>query len=392
MGNNATNAFGMKVNNRKLLFNIIRKMPVSRAEIARITGLTRAAVTLIVDDLIKDGTLVEYGIGEAEFGRKPVLLDMNIKKNFVIGVCISREGFFISISNINAEPIIMTQGTFTGDLNQQKSLKKIIIELENIIIQSKIPKGKILGIGITTPGPVDVKAGIILNPPNFNGWENINITQEFKNYFDIEAYLENYSSGLALAEKNYGVGKNFSSFMVLDVDEGVGAGIIINDHLYMGVGGFGNEVGHTTIDINGESCDCGNKGCLEMYASIPAILKEHSRNELMDITSWEAIVDGEAVGNQLCRKVLEREAFYLSAGIVNILNVLELEAIILTGDINYKPQKLLELVRKNVETTAMLRGHRKVPILSSSITNNIEIMSATSVIIEKFFVIPSNFV
>ncbi len=381
---NATNSASMKQSNRRLVLNIIRKKPSSRAELASITGLTRAAVTMIVDDLISEGLLIETGSIDSGFGRKPVILDLNNKSLFALGLCIAREGCFICISDIKAEFLLKQEFVLDQSGGVDDCLQTLISKTKKIISDSGVPYKRMIGMGIAVPGPVDIYNGTILNPPNFNLWHNVNIVSAFKKHFDFPVYVENNAASLALAEKAYGRGVDFDSFMLLVVNEGVGAGIIIKDKLYKGEKGFGSEVGHTTIDFNGRQCSCGNKGCIETYASVPAVI-ETVRNDGIMLDSWEEVIDKALDGNERCKRAVEDEALYLSAGIVNTINTLELEAVILTGDINYKPKLLLEAIEKNAESTLITRNLRKLHIMNSSITENIEVKAAASIVLDRFF-------
>lgn len=384
MRKNATNSTDMKFSNRQLILNIIRKKPVSRAELARLTGLTRAAITLIVDELIQEDVLEEIGIAETSMGRKPILLDLNIQNHFAIGLYISREECCISISNIKAELVMKRDIMLEPFTSAEECINKIISAIDRLIINSKLTYERFIGIGVVTPGPVDIFTGTILNPPNFDNWHNVNITQKLQEHFGLPVYLENYSASLALIEKNYGRGVEFENFMLMVVNEGVGAGIIMKDQLYRGVGGFGHEVGHTTINFCGPKCSCGNRGCLEVYTSIPSVLKAVARAGTI-LSSWQDVVDRAMDGDEICKKAIEDEACFLATGITNTMNILELEAVILTGDVIYKPDLLLNFIRKNVENTAITRHLRKLPIMCSSITCDVEVKAAAAVIIEKFF-------
>jgi predicted NBD/HSP70 family sugar kinase len=384
MKNNATNSTGMKLNNRRLILNIVKKKPVSRAELARITGLTRAAVTLIVDELIKCGILIETGTAEADYGRKPVLLDLNSNSYYAVGVSIKRDGCNIGIMNIKGVLLEKRRVNLSSSFDVNENIKIIIEDVKKIIAESSLPWERFLGIGISTPGPVDINMGIILNPPNFNIWHNVKIVQEFKKNFHFNIFLENNSTSLALAEKNYGRGAEYKSFMLLVADTGIGAGIIINEEVYRGVGGFGSEVGHTSIDINGKACSCGNRGCLEVYASIPSVLESIQRYG-KNITTWNEVVDMAFDGDEVCRKAVESEALYLSAGIVNAMNILELEAVILTGDIQYRPEMFLDLIRKNAENAVITRHIHKLHIMNSSIAKDSGVISSAAIIFEKYF-------
>ena len=354
MINSAQNSADMKFQNRKLILNLIRKEPISRAELARRTGLTRAAVSIIVDELIAMELVFEIGTAKSDFGRKPVLLDINPNSYYILGFDISRSHYTISIVNMKGVVIKKRKIELSEYLTVTAAIKKIVQEIRNMVDNKNLPFDKILGLGVSAPGPLDVYKGIILNPPNFDLWKEVNIVDILKEEFSFEIYLENNSVALALAEKIFGVGKMFRSSILLVVDTGVGAGIIINDELYRGVGGFGSEVGHTSINIDGKVCSCGNRGCLEVYASIPAILTE-ARKIDRNITSWNHIVDRALNGDKLAKELIDKEARYLSAGIVNSMNILELEAVVLTGYVLYKPELLLERIRYYVHRTSITR-------------------------------------
>jgi len=384
MKNKATNATSMKLSNRRLILNTVRKKPVSRAELARITGLTRASVTLIVDELTKDGILIEIGTEKADFGRKPVLLDLNAKCYYAVGVSITRDCCYIAIMDIKGVILQKGEVILNASSDAYENIKTIIKDIKKIVEDSLLPYERFLGVGISTPGPVDINAGTILNPPNFDLWHNVSIVHEFKREIQLNIYLENNSTALALAEKNYGRVSEFQSFMLIVVDTGIGAGIIIDENIYRGVGGFGSEVGHTSIDINGKACSCGNRGCLESFASIPSVLKNIQRYD-SNITTWKEIVDRALMGNEDCKKAIESEALYLSAGIVNAMNILELEAVILAGDIKYKPDMILNLIRMKVESSTITRDIHRLHIMNSTITEDSEVKSAAAIVFEKFF-------
>lgn len=384
MKKEARNSAHTKKYNRKLILRIIRKSPVSRAEIARITGLTRAAVTIITEDLVNEGLLFEKERGEADYGRKPVILDMNPESLYATGINLARDGYYGGIVNIKGELIHEEKINIQKNKKSQYALNILKESMNKILKKCNIPYEKVIGMGISSPGPVNINNGTILNPPGFDMWHNINIVEEFKNKFTFDIHLENISTALTLAEKNYGKGSMYKSFLFLVVDNGIGGGIILHERIYRGVGGHGSEIGHTTINMNGRICRCGNRGCLEMYASVPAILKE-SVSRRKDLKSWNDIVDGAEAGDRTCIGTIEKEAGYLSAGIVNVMNVLELEAVILNGYIRYRPRILLDKIYENINKTAINRNIRKIPVLESGVCDKTGVLAAASIALEKFF-------
>lgn len=384
MKSNTRNSAYTKSYNRKLIINIIRREPLSRAELSRKTGLTRASISIIADELISDGIIFENGIAVSDLGRKPVLLDINPISYYALGLDISRDKCSVGIVNIKGTVVERKEINLSHAASANAALKIITDEIRKLLCEVNIPHHKLLGLGVSTPGPVDVLSGIIINPPNFDLWKNINIVQELKNELHFNILLENNSVALALAEKYFGIGKRFSSFILLAVDIGIGSGIVINNKLYRGVGGFGGEIGHTSINFNGELCNCGNVGCLELYASIPAILRNPQKLD-SSIKTWDNIVDKAISGEQYFLGIIEEEAKYLSIGIVNAVNTLELEAVVITGYIKYKPELILEKIRENVNKSAINRNIHPVKIYTSEIVYGSEVIAASTVVFDSFF-------
>ncbi len=384
MKKKAKNAASMKSSNKQLILNIIRKNPLSRAEVARITGLTRAAVSIIIDEMIEEKLLVETGIGEIAIGRKPILLDINPDAYYSIGMYISRGYCILGMVDMKGKIITKTEIEDFNNINPAQVLSTASDKIRKMIDDYGIEINKILGLGISAPGPLDIYSGTILNPPNFNMWKRINVVEAFRKQFPFHVYLENNSTSLALAEKYFGLGRKYHNFMLLVVDSGIGAGIIINDDIYRGVYGFGSEVGHTSININGKQCNCGNRGCLEVYASIPAILEEAKKID-SSISSWNEIIDRALAGEKNFIDIVKMEASYLSAGIVNAMNILDLEAVVLTGYVNYKPGILLKNIQENVEKASITKNIHKINIDCSDIHENGDIISAATIVIEQFF-------
>lgn len=383
MKNNGTNSSHMKFLNRQVILNIISKNPISRAELARMTGLTRAAISLLVDEFVNEGIVTEIGTTIAKFGRKPVLLDIKPDCYYSIGLDLSRSGCNCGIVDMKGKVKIKREILLTDkDLNN--SIKAICEGIRKVISDSSIAEEKILGIGVSCPGPLDILNGIILNPPNFNLWHGINIAHLLNEKLHLKVFLENNSIALALAEKNFGRGTKYSNFFLMVVGTGIGAGIIINNKPYRGARGFGGEIGHTSIDINGKVCNCGNIGCVEIYASIPAIMKE-ARLTDSNLKEWEDVVDRAEAGVEICRKIINNEARYLSSGIVNAMNILDLDAVILTGKIRYKPKMLINKIKEYVDSFSITRDIQKIDVLTSSIEKDIESISSAGIVIDHFF-------
>lgn len=376
------NSEKMKKANKLHLLNLIRKQEISRAELSRRTGLTRAAVTLIIDKLIEDDVVFESSVGETGLGRKPIFLDINEDRYYAMGLDISRDCCHLGMMNVKGRIIEKEEIFIEKTRNAFEALEIISSKVDHMLKTTKA-KGELLGLGISTPGPIDISTGTILNPPNFAKWRNVRIVEHLKKRFKFNIFLDNNAIAQTLAEKNFGLGNSYHNYLVIMVNAGIGAGIIINDQLHRGVNGFGNELGHITVDINGEQCECGNIGCLELYAGLAAVV---SRSKVLGLTSWKEIVDQALNGDPKCIGIVEQEANYLSTVIVACLNVLELEAVIIKGNIGYRPEMLLERINEKVQKRTITRSFReKAHIHVVPTMEDHEIVAAATLLIEKLF-------
>lgn len=337
----ATNASAMKEKNKRLILKLICENSYSRADIAKITKLTKAAVTIITEDLIKDGMVIERKTDGNVPGRKPLLLEINPRFMMAVGLNITRNYAELGIADIMGNVICEKKFAL-----KQKNIffKEVESCILNMIDENNIPIENIYGIGVTSPGPVDVHNTTILNPPNFDEWHYENIGLRLKNIIGRKVYLENISGGLTLCEKYFGIAKDMDNFLVLIIDDGIGSGIMNGGKLLRSV----SELGHTSIAYNGIPCECGNYGCIEKYASVSAILKN------TNYASWKDVINRNDI------RLIEQEAEYLSCAIVNATNLFSIENVILEGQINYKTDKLIQLIESKIKRNKIVSTTPKV--------------------------------
>ena len=339
----ATNNLSMKQDNRRVVLDCIRRAPISRAEIAQRVQLTRASVTIITEELINEGLIYEAEMVHSSRGRSPVLLMLNPDSKRFGGVNIKREHIEVGITNIAGETLMQQVLPYDG-ATPETLLKKVCDLLKPYLPELE-------GIGVCAPGPLDYLRGRLLNPPNFEAWHGLPVLELIACQLDKPLRLENVSNALALEEKYFGTIKDIPNFALLLVDSGIGLGIMLNDSLLRGANGLGVELGHTTVEINGLPCACGNVGCLEKYASMPALL------ESSPFGSWQMLVDRLDSSPQ-AQALLEREVKYLSVSLINMINLLDIDRVILKGDITYNAGRLCKLLNRSVVSRVIARRNR----------------------------------
>jgi predicted NBD/HSP70 family sugar kinase len=376
----ALNAAQMKSINRLRVLRLIRRGAVARSELAREIGLTRASISLIVTDLVNEGVLIETGLRSSAAGRKPVLLELRPEFACALGLTISRVGTQAGLIDIVGRLLFQIPVTIS-----KTSSARAILDIKQAlrtVLRSGALKGRLLGLGISTPGPVDVLTGTILNPPNFDLWHGVKLCEKLADTVGGPVFLENNSQALTMAEKAYGAGRQFGSFVLLVVEGGIGAGIIRGEERHSGWRGFGNEVGHTSINYNGPRCSCGLRGCVEIYASDQSVLNRAQKAH-PSLASWQDFVDLAYAGDPMCRRLMDDQARALATVLVNVLNVFELDAVVLTGTILYRGEMLRAAIEKYVNQTAITRHLHHVPVRLSTLGEHAELRAAAGIAIEK---------
>ena len=239
--------------NTKNILEIIRKHgPISRIEIAEITGLTPATITNITSELIDKKLVIEGEAGDSSGGRRPIMLKIRSDYYRVIGVYIGSRKLMIITSDLMAGIKHKKEIKYSKENITVDDIKEILDrELIPIIEKYKAKNKRIIGIGVGINGIVDSNRGILVVAPNL-GWKNVNFAKILYDSYGIPVYIDNNTRTMALGENWFGSGKNASSFFCLNIEYGVGGSFFINDKPINGNSYGAGEIGHTTVDINGE--------------------------------------------------------------------------------------------------------------------------------------------
>lgn len=370
MAKKARNADYTREYNRKEVLRILRHQAMSRAELARATGLTRASTSLIADELLGEGILEELPPQSVGRGRSAIPLSVRKDCYYILAVQLNRMGCTVGLCD------------FAGHLLRQQSVCQdadlifpIVRAMEQMMVN--IDRSRVLGIGISSPGPVDTHGGRILQPPRFDRWHGVALGPILSQQMGIPAYLENDACALALHQMEMGDSRDF---LLLVVDSGVGSGVITRGKLLGGAGNFTCELGHSSICYNGRRCECGNRGCLEAYASIQNLLAGSSYG------SWRELVAN--LGREAeAEELLNREVDYLSAGVINMLNLIQLDTVYLAGDVRYGYEHLAWRLEKEISMRSITRLIKPARVLPADLRDEAGILAAGDVVIARNLIV-----
>lgn len=378
-GRKENNSYGMKIKNQRLVLRAIRRNPVSRAELSRILGLTRAALTNIADILIQKDIICEGEQVQSNVGRHPTLLRINPGARYAFGVAISRDFIKIALCGLDGVAIkkIVIYYDDSRYLNKANDyINEITKVINDTITENSISKEKLLGIGVSVPGPIDVEAGTILNPTNMKRWHNVSIVDKIYQKTGINTFIERDANACALAELQCGEYKNF---VYLLADNGFGGGYVNNGELRSGVHGDLFEIGHMSIDIYGEKCMCGNMGCAELYVAIPNLVKKSG------FGSYKLIAERAMSGNSRAIELLNYEAEKLSFVCANLCNIYNIDTFVLGGQLSHCPDMLAEKLEKKLNERIFRKGVRHINVVPALLSEDMEAEVAAGIAIEKFF-------
>ncbi|HEY8909965.1 MAG TPA: ROK family transcriptional regulator [Desulfosporosinus sp.] len=390
---------GMKSLNKSAILNVVRQHGlISRAEIAKLTKLTPPTVTNLVGELIDTKLVVETDLGESTGGRKPILLRINSAAFHVVGVYAGPKKVKAVSATLDGNVVTQVETNYVEKPTDEQFLEALEEVVRRVIKETNLEKESILGIGVGMHGLVDSERGVSIFAPHLN-LRNVPIKAYLKQKFDLPVEVENDIRAQAIGESWFGRGKDISNFILFRVGTGVGAGIILDNQLYRGASFTAGEVGHTTIDINGPKCSCGNYGCLEAMVGGTALARRAQqairfgkKSILEDMVKGNLeLIDGKllylAAGqkDQVAMDVLEDTGRYLGIGIANLINTLNPSLIILSGGVFGAADVIMGTLRKTVEKRALAKPAQEVSIVISELGENAIAIGAFTLLLKKMF-------
>jgi len=285
---------------------------------------------------------------------------------YAIGIDIGGTKISVTLGTSNGK-ILVRKKIITRTGSQSKAcIQEMIASIHEIFREFKISSRDILGIGIGAPGAVNSKKGILPRSPNLAGWAGIPIVGIFRDKFKLPVYLANDANAAALGELVFGAGKKIKNLIYITVSTGIGGGLIINKKLYEGAGFVAGEIGHMSIVPEGRKCKCGQRGCLETYASGTAIANGYSEAKKRKVTGAKEVGFAADSGDKAAIESYRKAAYYLGIGLANLMNILNPEAIVIGGGVlKSSPPVYWKEVLKSAKDHAWPEAFRTTKILQS---------------------------
>jgi len=382
--------------NRSIVLNLIRgHQPISRADLARHSGLQRSTVSVIAEQLIEERWVTEGANGVTPRGRRPTFLHLNKGRIGIIGVNIRPALTTVALADLDAN--FVSQESLPTGPNPQKFIGELAPRLLNLIKMH--PEITCEGIGVSLPGRVDLASQRLVFAPNL-GWSDFDLKTALEKATGLAVELENAANSCALAEIWFGKqAVGVRNLVAVTVSEGIGVGLILNHQLLRGSNGMAGEFGHTTIVPDGLQCRCGNRGCWELYASSSAAVRYYVQSSSPARSGRKGVQRAETgptfddllrlteQGDPKAKEAITQMADYLGRGIALLVTGLAPDVIVVVGEItrawNQIGSVIDEAVKRHSFTPA---GTRVVPADPSS---QPRLRGTIALVLQKHFGAPS---
>lgn len=381
-----------KEHNRNLVLRtIFEHSSISRAQIARLTGLTRTTVSEIVTDLISEGLVNEIGVGSSIGGKSPILISLDENSRYLIGLDLAQYQFSGAIINLRGQIQEMVSLP-VNDRNGDEALALVYKIIDELIQDQNQP---LVGIGVGTPGLVNTRDGVVVNAVNLD-WRDLPLAHLLHARYQLPAYVLNDSQAAAMGEFTYGEGHNAeNNLVVVHVGHGIGAGIVINGQLFQGDGGGAGEIGHVVVaGDNPLPCRCGNYGCLETVASAQAVVKHaqelarESADSILANTPDEITITtlekAFTAGDPLARRVVLEAGHFLGMAISSLVGTLNIHKIILSGTMTRFGTEWLDTIRETMTKTSLSRLAKETLVDIGQLGGNRIVLGASALLLSDY--------
>lgn len=384
--------------NRRIVLNLVRaRQPISRADLARCSGMQPSTVSLITEELIEEKWLEEGPLGHLPRGRKPRFLRLNSGRAGILGIDLRASGTRIAIADLNAQ--FRVQETFATAPRPEDFIEDLCRRARTLV--ESHPEIAFEGVGMSLPGRVDLETHRLSFSAKL-GWRNVAFKTPLERATGLPVELENAANACALAEIWFGShAPGERDLVVVTVSDGIGAGIVIDGHLVRGKTGMAGEFGHVTIAHDGPVCRCGNRGCWELFASNSAAVRYYrelcagtrggsaSAEDRSSGPRFDDILALAQQGDHKAGKAIERVAYFLGVGMASLVTTLTPQVILLAGEITRVWPRLEPILKQTIAERSLEREVPRLVALEDQLQPRLR--GTVALVMQKHFALPAGF-
>jgi len=372
-----------ELNRLRVLEAVRERRAVSRAEIARRTGLARSTVSSLVSELQRDGLVVESedGAASSHGGRPPVLLTLDPGAGAVLGVHLDHPLVRVAVADLDHTIRAEAARALDVDHDAAAGLDVAAALVEEVLREAGVPRERILGAGAAIAGPVDHRTGRVGSSTIMPGWDGLDVVAELESRLGVPVHVDNDANLGALAEWVLGAGRDASDFAYLMLSSGIGAGLILGGRLYRGATGTAGEIGHVLVDDQGPLCRCGNRGCLETYAGAHALIELLGRQHgALDV---HAMVELARAGDPACQRVVADAGRTVGVAVAALCNQFNPERVVVGGELAATGDLLLAPLRDAVRRYALPSAADALSVVPGELGDRAELLGALVLVVGR---------
>jgi predicted NBD/HSP70 family sugar kinase len=374
----------MRTQNSTLVLRLLwRERQISRADIARLTGLSPSTVSAIVTELEEAGLVREIGAGTSRGGRRPVLVGFRDDAYALVGVELGATHVSAVLTDLrgNVRAFRDTHVAVREDPKAALATARSLIDA--VLTSERVSRKRVVGIGVAVPSPVHPERPGKLSTLILPAWADFDVQETLADAFDLPVLVDNDANLGALSERFWGAGAGGEDLAFIKVATGIGSGHIINGALYRGSGGTAGEIGHIAIDPNGPPCVCGSRGCLgTIIGSEPLLARARVLwGKKKKNPTVSDIVTGARSGDPVARTLVDEVGHSLGIVVAGVLNLLNPSIVVLGGEITSVGDLLLDPLRASIRARAMSTSLAETQIVASRLgQRSIAVGAATLVL------------
>jgi predicted NBD/HSP70 family sugar kinase len=374
------------LNRLRVIHALREEGQISRADIARRTGLSRSTVSSLVADLQADGLVVERAgqaaASSAQGGRPPVLLAFDPSAGAAVGVDFGHRHLRVAVADLSSRILAERAVPLDTDHAAEEGLVAAADLVHEALAEAGIGADRVIGAGLGLPGPIRQEDQVVGSSAILPGWVGVAAGAELRRRLDIPIFVDNDANLGALAEAAFGAARDASDLIYLKASSGIGAGLILNGRLYRGAAGLAGELGHVLVDSDGIVCRCGNRGCLETLAATGALVELLRRSHGEDVTVPKMLALARD-GDLGCRRVIGDAGRAIGRAVSVLLNVLNPELLVVGGDLAVAGDLLLDGVRESIGHAALPAAAEGATVVVGVLGERAEVLGAIALVMSE---------
>jgi predicted NBD/HSP70 family sugar kinase len=377
-------AAGMRAQNSSLLLKVIwRERHISRADIARSTGLSPSTVSAIVAGLQQAGLVRETGAGLSRGGRRPTMIGFCDDVFTLVGVEIGSSHVTVVLTDLRADVRVARFAPLAARTEPDRALATVRAFIDDGLAELGVSRAQVIGIGVGLPGPVrpDAPGRLTQMVP---AWRDHDVLDFLSHAYGLPVFVENDANLGALAEQWWGAGRNGKDLTYIKIGTSIGSGHVINGELYRGAGGTAGEIGHLPIDPAGPRCPCGLTGCLTTFIGSETLVAR-ARDEVAPsfgpVAGVTDLVRAVRAGDPGARRIVHDVGGHLAIAVASLMNVLNPAVVVLGGEITGVGDLLLAPVRAAVRARSLATTYDDTAIITSNLGDKAIAVGAATMVL-----------